>query len=124
MSIQKACRIMDLSRSVYCYASVKDDTEVKEKLMELAENYPKEGQDKMYLRIRNKGFIWNYKRIRRIYCLLGLNLRKKSLQRLPVRINVPLIQPDGINQTWSMPACRQTGTSCMMFLGTVVRSEF
>ncbi len=57
---------MDLSRSVYYYSSVKDDTEVKEKLLGLAENHPKEGQDNMYLRIRNQGILWNYKRVRRI----------------------------------------------------------
>ena len=102
MSIQKACRIMDLSRSVYYYTSVKNDSEVKEKLIDLAEKHPKEGQDKMYQRIRNQGILWNYKRVRRIYCLLGLNLRKKSRKRLPARVKVPLIQPDGINQTWSM----------------------
>ena len=66
MSIQKACKIMDLSRSVYYYSSVKDDTEVKEKLLGLAENHPKEGQDNMYLRIRNQCILWNYKRVRRI----------------------------------------------------------
>lgn len=67
MSIQKACKIMDLSRSVYYYSSVKDDTEVRGKLLGLAENHPKEGQDKMYQRIRNQGLKWNYKRVRRIY---------------------------------------------------------
>ena len=37
-----------------------------------------------------------------IYYILGLNLRQKSRKRFPARVKVPLIQPDGINQTWSM----------------------
>jgi putative transposase len=75
---------------------------VKEKLLALAEKKPMEGQDKFYQRIRNEGLMWNYKRVRRVYKLLGLNKRKKTRKRIPQRVKFPLLQPTQLNQMWSM----------------------
>lgn len=61
-----------------------------------------EGQDKFYQRIRNEGICWNYKRVRRVYCLLGLNKKKRTKKRIPMRVKEPLIQPLRANQAWSM----------------------
>lgn len=57
---------MDLSRSVYYYSSVKEDREVKEKSLGLAEKHLKEGQGTMFVKIPNQGTLWNYKSVRRI----------------------------------------------------------
>ena len=78
------------------------------KLQELAENKPKEGQDKFYSRIRNAGIIWNHKRIERVYKLMGLNKRKRSRKRLPIRVKAPLIIPMQANDTWSMDFMHDT----------------
>lgn len=87
---------------MYYYQSIKDDSEVINKLRELAEQKPREGQDKFYDRIRSEGLNWNYKRIRRVYLLLGLNHRRKIKRRVPARVKLPLIQPEAINNSWSM----------------------
>jgi len=68
----------------------------------LAEKKPMEGQDKFYQRIRNEGICWNYKKVRRVYCLLGLNKKKRTRKRIPMRVKEPLIQPLRSNQAWSM----------------------
>jgi putative transposase len=81
---------------------------VKEKLLSLAEKKPMEGQDKFCQRIRNEGLQWNYKRVRRVYKLLGLNKRNKTRKRLPKRVKEPLIQPQKINQVWSMDFMHDT----------------
>jgi putative transposase len=78
------------------------------KLQELVENKPKEGQDKFYSRIRNAGIIWNHKRIERVYKLMGLNKRKRSRKRLPIRVKAPLIIPMQANDTWSMDFMHDT----------------
>lgn len=52
--------------------------------------------------IRNQGHMWNHKRIRRVYCELGLNLRKKPKKRLPAREVKALLQPLKPNYCWSM----------------------
>lgn len=90
------------SRSLYYYQPRRDDRLVKEKLLDLAEKKPAEGQDKFYQRIRNEGLVWNYKRVRRVYKLLGLNKRNKTRKRLPKRVKEPLVQPKRMNQMWSM----------------------
>jgi putative transposase len=87
---------------MYYYRSVKDDSEVSSKLLEMASLRPKEGQDKMYQRLRLEGYPWNKKRVRRVYLKLGLNLRRKSKKRIPARVKRALIQTEQPNQTWSM----------------------
>ena len=67
VSIARACKTLHYPKSQYYYQSVKDDKAVMVKLKELAENKPREGQDKFYARIRSEGLQWNYKRVRRVY---------------------------------------------------------
>lgn len=102
VSITRACKVVQLPKSMYYYQTQKDDSPIIEKLKELAEHKPREGQDKYYLRIREAGLKWNYKRVRRVYLMLGLNQRRKMKKRIPSRIKEPLNQPFNTNQVWSM----------------------
>ena len=102
VSITRACKVVDLPKSMYYYKSVRDDSVVINKLQELAENKPREGQDKFYDRIRQEGLLWNYKRVRRVYLLLKLNHRRRCKRRVPTRIKQPLLQPENSNQVWSL----------------------
>ncbi len=102
ISISRACRVVSLPRSMHYYIKIKDDSEVATKLYELAGQYPTEGQDLYYSRIRNQGLGWNYKRVRRVYRLLGLTKRVKTRKRIPARVKVPLRQPSYWGDTWSM----------------------
>lgn len=72
------------------------------KLTELAESKPTRGFPYYYGRIRNEGLIWNRKRVKRVYNLMKLNLRRKRKRRLPQRFREALYQPAKVNQTWSM----------------------
>ncbi len=87
---------------MFYYTTKKDDTAVINKLKELAEQRPREGQDKFYSRIRSQGIVWNYKRIRRVYLMLGLNHRRRIKRRVPNRIKEPLAQQQSLNKIWSM----------------------
>lgn len=87
---------------MYYYKSIKDDSEVIDKLQQLAYAKPREGQDKLYDRIRLEGYAWNYKRVRRVYLMLGLNKRRRIKRRVPTRIKEPLAQAQNINQVWSV----------------------
>lgn len=71
-------------------------------LLQLAKEHIRWGFDKMRLFIRGRGYAWNHKRIRRVYCELKLNLRKKPKKRLPVREMKMLLQPLEPNYCWSM----------------------
>ena len=79
-----------------------------QKLAELAEKKPMEGQDKFYYRIRNEGIKWNHKRIERVYKLMGLNKRKRTRKRVAARVKQPLVVPAAPNDTWSMDFMHDT----------------
>ncbi len=94
---------MSLSRTVFRYeAKTSDDQELAQALLRLAEHQPRWGCDKMVDYLRNQGYGWNHKRIRRIYRELKLNLCRKPKKRLPARIAQVLAVPAQANQSWSL----------------------
>ena len=103
LSERQACQMLRLSRSAYRYQAKKpDDKEIKQMLLEVAVRKPRWGIRKMVDYLKNQGYAWNHKRIRRVYCELGLNLRVKPKKRLPARTPQPLVQPEKANQSWSL----------------------
>lgn len=102
MSERRACEALDISRTVYHYEpDTTKDEPVIEALQGLAVRHPRYGFDKMFPLIRRQGHSWNHKRVRRVYCGLGLNMKRKAGRRLPVRNPEPLSVPAGINECWS-----------------------
>lgn len=94
---------MGLSRSVYYrQPNTTEDAEIKQVLLQLAKEHVRWGFEKMNQAIRKAGYLWNHKRIRRVYCELRLNLRKKPKKRLPAREKKVLTQPLKPNYCWSM----------------------
>nr|WP_240904679.1 IS3 family transposase [Sphingobacterium sp. SGR-19] len=109
MSLRQACAIFCLSTSVFYYRSTrKDDTEVIEQLSKLAELHRTWGFWMMYHRLRKLQYMWNHKRVYRIYTSMRLNLRNKRKKRLPARVKAPLLCPIGPNITWSLDFMHDT----------------
>ena len=103
LSERQACQMLNLSRSVKRYQSKKpDDSELRQVLQELATSKRRWGVRKMTDYLKNQGYDWNHKRIRRVYCEIGLNLRVKPKKRLPARERQPLVQPESANQSLSL----------------------
>ncbi len=73
-----------------------------EKLNELVERYPRYGFSKLFVLIKRQGYRWNHKRVHRVYCKMGLNMRRKGKRRLPSRSPQPLTVPERMNQSWSI----------------------
>ncbi len=87
---------------MYYYQSVKDDSPVEEKLRWYGEKFPARGFPEYFKRIRNEGFIWNHKRVRRVYKNLGMSHRRKVKRRIPNPEKKVLLQPLSPNLTWSL----------------------
>lgn len=104
LSERKACRILNLSRTVFNYESSKSekDEKVITALNALAGRHPGYGFWKMYQRLRLEGYLWNHKRVHRVYTNMNLNIRRKHKRRLPNRLSVPAKSPQNINEIWSM----------------------
>ena len=109
LSLRQACMLFCISTSVYYYrAKRKDDSEVIEQLSILAELHRTWGFWMMYHRLRKLKYMWNHKRVYRIYTAMRLNLRNKRKKRLPARVKAPLLCPIGPNITWSLDFMHDT----------------
>lgn len=103
ISSRQACSALKVARSSFSYKPVvKDDGQLIELLNQLIENHPAIGFWQSYHRIRRKGFLFNHKRVYRVYTALKLNIRRRYRKRLPARVKQVLFKPEGINQVWSI----------------------
>ena len=103
LSERRACQAVHLNRCTYRYQAKKtDDPEIVQELQHLAESQPRWGCKKMTDYLRNHGYRWNHKRIRRVYCHLALNLHRKPKKRLAARTALALEVPVQSDLTWSL----------------------
>ena len=92
-----------MSRSVYRYEQSKaDDTEVRNKLKAVAHKRQKYGYRMLHEMLRKKGMKVNHKKIYRLYCEEGLQLRRKKKVKKVVRERVPMPVPEAPNKQWQM----------------------
>jgi putative transposase len=103
VSERRSCRVLNLSRSAYRYQAKKTgDQQIEQELQRLANSQPRWGYGKMIDYLKYQGYLWNHKRIYRVYCEMGLNLHRKPKKRLPGRTAQVLVQPERANQSWSL----------------------
>jgi putative transposase len=105
LSIRAACAAFSISETCYRYQPKLSDenAEIADWLIRLTHNQKDWGFGLCRDYLRNvKGFDWNHKRIRRIYCELELNLRIKPKRRIEREKPQPLVVPEAPNATWSM----------------------
>jgi putative transposase len=105
ISIRLACDIYGISETCYRYRAglSVDNRIIADWLLRLTHNQRNWGFGLCFLYLRNvKGFVWNHKRVYRIYRELELNMRIKPKKRLKRDKPVTLAAPSTINDTWSM----------------------
>ncbi|TFZ63313.1 hypothetical protein E4631_22735 [Hymenobacter sp. UV11] len=82
ISARRACRVLRLQRASFAYqARRRDDTVLRQRLHELAQVRVRYGSQRLYILLRREGWPNNHKRVHRLYCLEGLNLRSKRPRR-------------------------------------------
>lgn len=105
VSIGRSCQAVGLSRSAW-YKPPGDrmdkDREVIEVLSRLTESNHRWGFWQSYQQIRFEGYGWNHKKVYRVYCQLGLNLKRRTKKRIPVRDRQPLDTPSVPNAVWAL----------------------
>ncbi|WP_094299003.1 IS3 family transposase [Noviherbaspirillum autotrophicum] len=105
VSIRVACRAFGISQTCYRYQAKlsSENSEIADWLIRLTTNQRNWGFGLCFLYLRNvKGYVWNHKRVYRIYRALELNLRIKPKKRLVREKPEPLSEPTALNQVWSM----------------------
>jgi len=105
LSVQRACRVVRLSRAAYYRpptAASRRDAAVIAALTDVVARHGPWGFWKCYAFLRLEGHRWNHKRVPRVYCALRLNIPRRTVRRVPRRPRQPLEAPAMLNQTWAL----------------------
>jgi putative transposase len=82
VSIRRACRVLEASKSSYHYKSRKDGQAVlRKRIREIAETRVRYGYRRIHVLLRREGWEINHKRTYRLYCEEGLQMRNKTPKR-------------------------------------------
>jgi putative transposase len=103
LSERHALRVVRMSASALRYAPVPDRNGLlRERILELAHRYRRYGAGMIYLKLRQKNWVVNHKRVERLYALAKLQVRRRKRKKVPVADRQPLLRPEAANQVWSM----------------------
>ena len=128
VSIALACRTFGVSERCYRHEpKLKSENErIGDLLIGLTRAHRTWGFGLCYLHLRNvKGYLWNHKRVYRIYRELELNLRIKPRKRLKREKPEELAVPAEPNVTWSLDfmADRLEDARCFRLLNVLDANE-
>jgi putative transposase len=102
VSERRACRLVGISRvAMWKPLKGRNDTELRSRLKQLAERYPRYGYPTLHDLLRAEGLVKNPKRTYRIYREEGLQVRRKRRKKL-TRPRIPLSVPMRVNERWSV----------------------
>ena len=111
LTIAHACQAVALGRASF-YRAPRNwriaDAAVIDALNEQLKKSPRAGFWKCYQRIRRAGHMFNHKRVYRVYCQMGLNLRRRAKRVLPKRIAQPLEVSLFPNRQWALDFMHDT----------------
>ena len=103
LSERRACLLVNLSTSVYCYRPKPgNDAELRKRLRELAEQRKRFGSPRLHILLKREGLVINHKRTERLYREEDLALRKKRRRKSAAGARVILPPPQRVNERWSM----------------------
>ena len=82
VSTRRACEVIQLQRSTYYYQSTRPtDAALRHRLRELTAVRVRYGYLRLHVLLRREGWQVTHKKVYRIYCEEGLNLRSKRPRR-------------------------------------------
>jgi putative transposase len=103
MGVTRACGLIGISRSLYRYEARRpDDTALKQRLAELAEQKRRYGYRRLHVLLCREGWSINRKRTYRIYREAGLMVRRRKRKRIAGVDREIRVASTGPNQSWSM----------------------
>lgn len=102
VSERRACRLAGISRTaMWKPLKGRSDTELRNRLKQMAERYPRYGYPTLHEMLRTEGLVQNPKRTYRIYREEGLQVRRKRRKKL-TRPRIPMALPTRVNERWSV----------------------
>ncbi len=108
-SQRRACHLIGLQPCSYRYRSRRqEDTSVRQRLKELAQERPRFRYRRLEVLLRREGHRVNAKRVLRLYREEGLKLRPKRRKRVASVQRVQPSVPTATNQRWTMDFVHDT----------------
>lgn len=105
VSERRSCQVTGIHRSTHRYQSVRPSQEaLRRKIRELAQSRIRYGYKRVHILLKRQGIHVNKKRVHRLYCEEGLQLRARRRRR-PVTAasrRPPRTRPQAPNVAWSM----------------------
>lgn len=104
VSNRRACKVLLLQRSSWFYkGKARNDSVLRQRIRDIAQTRVRYGSRRIATLLRREGWRDNHKRIHRLYCLEGLNLRNKRPRRKRAAAHrLDRIELSSIAQCWSM----------------------
>jgi putative transposase len=113
-SIRKACRLVNLSKSVFCYKprpkEVAEDL-IRQRMKEIAQQRTRFGCPRIHVLLRREGLVRNHKKTERIYGEEKLSLRRKNKRKRVAGLRLDLPKPARPNHVWCMDFVSDTALS-------------
>ena len=103
-SESRTCKVIQFERSTHRYQRKRlDQSPLITRIKEIAYARVRYGYQRIYILLRREGWIINHKRVHRLYCLSGLNLRHRKLRRhKSSSLRISRLEARQINECWSM----------------------
>jgi len=103
VSERRACQVLGAERSVVRYRSRRgDDAEVRSRLRALASERRRFGYRRLGYLLAREGVVVNHKKLRRLYRLEKLQVRRRGGRKRALGTRAPLVQAAGPNRRWSL----------------------
>lgn len=104
VSERRACQVIEIGRTSYRYQSTRDEqVALRLRINEIAKVRVRYGYKRIHVLLRREGWPVNHKRVYRIYCEEGLNLRaKKPKRRRSAAVRLQQPPAESVNESWSM----------------------
>lgn len=105
VSARRACHLSGLSDSVYYYRPRRDEQlALRQRIRDIAHSRIRYGYKRIHVMLKREGIHVNHKRVQRLYCLEGLQLRPKRPRRhvSAARRRPPKVKATRPNVAWSM----------------------
>jgi putative transposase len=103
LSERHACQLAGLARSVGRYLSKRDDSELKVKIIEIAQLRRRFGYRRIHALLQPDGKEINHKRVYRLYKEAKLALKKRRFGRKKATgSRLTIEKPNAVNERWSM----------------------
>jgi putative transposase len=111
LPISRACGCVGLSRAAYYRKPTdraKRDAPVVDVLNQIVAKHGRWGFGLCFSWMRNNGYLWNHKRVWRVYKDMRLNLPRRTKRRLPKLPKQPLVAPTQKNIIWALDFMHDT----------------